>query len=184
MKEEPRVDRYTKVVLTLIVILLAALLCKPLFVTKPVTAYTTADDAYYHADQAYYLADKALEEAEKAYSHADSAYYRAEEAYQKAEESYSEASREAYTAKSRADEAYKKANKAYKTANEAYDKADNASWRAERDLLKVAEVLAMFGFFIRNNREDLVKIGEKLEITVSSLQELRREFEEKKEREK
>lgn len=48
MKEESRVDRYTKVVLTLIVILLAASLCKPFFIAKPVTAYnTTADDAYY-----------------------------------------------------------------------------------------------------------------------------------------
>lgn len=36
MKEEPRVDRYAKIVLTLIVIFLAALLCKPFFVAKPV----------------------------------------------------------------------------------------------------------------------------------------------------
>ena len=35
MREGLRVDRYTKVVLTLIVVLLAVLLCKPLFVARP-----------------------------------------------------------------------------------------------------------------------------------------------------
>ena len=38
MRKGLRVDRYTKFVLALIVVLLAALLCKPLFITKPVIA--------------------------------------------------------------------------------------------------------------------------------------------------
>jgi len=186
MREELRFDRYAKIVLTLIAILLAALLCKPFFATKPVTAYdTTADDAYYRADEAYYLAEEALEQAKKAYSYADSAYYRAEEAYQKAEESYSEASRETYRAKSRADEAYEKAEEAWDKAKVAEDNAyyyaeraeSNAYWRMKRDLPK-AEVFEAIGFLIRSNREDLVKLGEKLEIAVSTLEELVKEFEE------
>ncbi|MBA7492474.1 hypothetical protein ES702_03024 [subsurface metagenome] len=170
MRKGLRIDRYAKIVLTLIVVLLAALLCKPLFLARPVTAYnTTADDAYYHADEAYYLAEEALEKAKKAYSYADSAYYRVEEAYQKAEESYSEASREAYTAKSRAEEAYDKAIA-----------ANNASWRVDQELSNLVTVV---GFLIRKNREGLIKIGERLEITVSSLEDLQREFEKMRERE-
>ena len=52
MREGLGVDRCTKTVLTLIVVLLATLLCKPFFIAKPVTAYnTTTDDAYYCADE-------------------------------------------------------------------------------------------------------------------------------------
>ena len=189
MRGELRVDRDTKIVLTLIVILLAALLCKPFFIAKPVTAYnTTADDAYYHADEAYYLADEALEKAKKAYSyadeaysHADSAYYRAEEAHKKADE----ASSRAYRAESRTDEAYKKAEEAWDKARVAEDNAyyyaeraeGNAYWRMKRELPK-AEIFEAIGFLIRSNREDLVKLGEKLEIAVSTLEELVKEFEE------
>lgn len=130
-----------------------------------------------HADEAYYLADEALEKtkkaysyADEAYSHADSAYYRAEEAHKKADE----ASSRAYRAESRADEAYEK-------AEEAWDKArvaeGNAYRRMKRELPK-AEIFEAFGFLIRSNREDLVKLGEKLEIAVSTLEELVKEFEE------
>ena len=175
MRGELMVDRYTKIVLTLIVILLAALLCKPFFIAKPVTAYnTTADDAYYHADEALEKAKKAYSYADEAYSHADSAYYRAEEA-----------SNRAYRAKSRADEAYEKAEEAWDKARVAQDNAyyyaeraeGNAYWRMKRELPK-AEIFEAIGFLIRSNREDLVKLGEKLEIAVSTLEELLKEFEE------
>ena len=180
MREGLGVDRYTKTVLTLIAVLLAALLCKPFFVGELVTAYTTtADDAYYHADEAYYLAQEALEKAEEAYSYADDAYSRAWKAYRKAEESSSQT----YRAENRADEAYEKAEEAWnkaKVANDdAYYYANNAYNRAKRELSEEIEMLAKaIGFLVRSNREDLIKIGEKFEIAVSSLEELVKEFEE------
>jgi len=164
-----RVGLYSKVVLTLIVILLAALLCKPFFITKPVIAYnTTADDAYYHADEALERAEEAYRYADEAYDYAGRAYYQAEQAHKEVKKTYFQARR----AEERADEAYEKAKTAEGNANYY---ADNAYWRAKRDLSAATELIR---WMIRKNRKDLVKMGEKLEIRISSLEELMEEFEE------
>jgi len=171
-----RVGLYSKVVLTLIVILLAALLCKPFFITKPVIAYnTTADDAYYHADEALERAEEAYRYADEAYDYAGRAYYQTEQAHKEVEKIYFQARR----AEERADEAYEKAEEALAKAKTAQGNAnyyaDNAYWRAKRDLSAVTELI---WWMIRKNRKDLVKMGEKLEIGISSLEELMEEFEE------
>jgi len=191
MKQAQKVDRYMKIILTLIAVLLVALLCKPLFVANPVVASyeTTADDAWYHADEAYYLAEEALDKAKEAYSHADSAYYRAEEVYYETEQNYSWLSMDIDEAKSRADEAYEKAEEACDKARVAEDnayyyenRAENSAYqRMKRELSDLEEAFEIIAFFLHNNREDLIIIGEELGVAISSTEELRKEFEKEKE---
>lgn len=137
-----RIDRYTKVILTLIVILLASLLWKPFFIGRPVTAYTTADDAYSHAEEAYSLANKALEKAEGAYERAIRADFLAKSAILAAEEAGQ------------------------------WAQVTGESCRILKDVIRDIRFVSW------SNREDLVKIGEKLGITLSSLEDLERQLEE------
>ena len=81
----------------------------------------------------------------------------------------------------RADEAYNRADKAYDTARRAEDNAhyyaEQAYNRMKREL---SQALERIGYVLGNNREDLVTLGEKLDVVLRSFDDLVEEYEERK----